>query len=133
MTQYEHPRRSWLKKFADAFHGLALGISGQSSFFVHLPCAALVVVAGIWLRVDRYQWCLLALCIAIVLAAEMFNSALERLAKAIDNRENEHLAAGLNIASAAVLVAAFGAVAVGMLIFVPRLLEQFAMGNVAVQ
>lgn len=121
MTRYEPPRRSWAKKFADAFRGVAMGIRGQSSFIVHLPCAALVIAAGIWLRVDASEWRLLALCIAGVLAAEMFNSALERLAKAIDVRQNDHLAAALNIASAAVLVASFGAATVGGLIFVPRL------------
>ena len=36
-------RRSWLKKFADAFRGLVVGIQGQSSFAVHLPCAVLVI------------------------------------------------------------------------------------------
>lgn len=125
MTNYTPPRRSWPRKFADAFHGLAIGIRGQSSFIVHLPCAALVVAAGVWLRVDANEWRLLVLCIAAVLSAEMFNSALERLAKAIDARQNEHLAAALNIASAAVLVVSLGAALVGGLIFVPRLTELF--------
>ena len=90
-----------------------IGIRGQSSFVVHLVAAALVIAAGVVLRVNLTQWCLLALCITIVLAAEMFNSALETLAKAIGDQPNDHIANSLNIASAAVLIAAIGAAVVG--------------------
>lgn len=126
MNPYEPPRRSFVKKFTDAFHGLALGVRGQISFVVHLVWALAVVAAGGWLGVDDTEWRLLVLSIALVLTAEMFNSALERMAKAIDLRENQHLADALNIASAAVLLAALGAAVVGGLIFVPRLLLLFA-------
>lgn len=125
LMPFDPPRRSWLKKFADAFAGIAIGVRGQASFVVHLVCAAIVVAAGVWLKVNPTEWCLLVLCIAVVLAAEMFNSALERLAKALDDEENPHLAAGLNIASAAVLLAALGAAVVGAIIFVPKLLALF--------
>lgn len=99
---------------------------GQSSFAVHFVAALLVVVAGVALQVSVMQWCLLALCITIVLAAEMFNSALETLAKAITCKESEHVRRGLNIASAAVLVTAIGAAVVGATIFVMQLGERLS-------
>ena len=46
--------------------------------------ALLLVLAAALLRIDRTQWCVLVLCITIVLTAEMFNSALEHLARAVD-------------------------------------------------
>ena len=102
MSNGERPlNRSWLQKFAAALRGIIVGIRGQSSFVVHFIIAALVVVAGVVLTVDRYEWCLLALSITLVLAAEMFNSALESLAKAIDVEHNLHLADGLDVGSAA--------------------------------
>ena len=36
-------RRSWPRKFADAFRGLSRAVRSQSSFFVHLWVAAAVV------------------------------------------------------------------------------------------
>lgn len=116
------PRRSWPKKFAAAFRGIALGMRGQSSFAIHIPVAALVVIAGAYWRVTVTEWCLLALSITAVLAAEIFNCVLETLAKALDDRPNPHLAAGLDIASGAVLLTAIGAAIIGAVIFVPRLL-----------
>lgn len=113
--------RSWFAKFRDAAIGVWRGARGQCSFTVHFSAAALVIAAGLTLRVARIEWCLLILSITVVLAAEMFNSALETIAKAIDRRYNPHLADGLDIGSAAVLIAALGASAVGAFVLGYRL------------
>lgn len=113
--------RSWARKFRDAFRGLKAGVHGQSSFFVHFFCAVAVVAAGVVLGVSRLEWCLLVLCITGVLTAEMFNSALESMAKAITGRRHPHLGNSLDIGSAAVLVASTGAALVGGAIFTHRL------------
>ena len=115
------PPRSWAQKFADAFRGVALGVRGQSSFYVHFSVAALVIIAACALQITLVEWCLLLICIAIVLAAEMFNSALESLGKAIDTEHNPHLAKALDNSSAAVLVVSLGAATVGGIVFLYRL------------
>ena len=119
--EFRPPPRSWLQKFRDAFRGLAWGVRGQTSFCVHLVPAVVVLAAAAVFRVSGVEWCLLLLCITVVLTAEMFNSALERLAKAIDRRENGYIAVALDISSAAVLVATIGATVVGAVVFLPRL------------
>ena len=113
--------RGWTNKFADAFRGVALGVRGQSSFYVHFIMTAAVIAVAAIVRVTTIEWCLLALCITLVLTAEMFNSALEYLARAVDREHNPDLGAALDIGSAAVLVASFGAVVIGVLILGVRL------------
>ena len=115
------PKRSWAHKFRDAFRGVKEGVRGQSSFFVHFLVAVGVAAAGIALRVSTTEWCLLLLCVAGVLTAEMFNSALESMAKAITGESDPHLGNSLDIGSAAVLVASVGASIVGAIIFGHRL------------
>lgn len=115
-------RRPWTRKFADAFRGLKRAFRSQSSFFVHVIVAVAVVGLAATLRVSTTEWCLLAGAIAAVLAAEVFNSALEALARAFGPQRNPRIRDALDMASAAVLVAALGAVAVGLGVFGPRLL-----------
>jgi diacylglycerol kinase len=115
------PEHSWSRKFRNAFRGVKLGVRGQSSFFVHFFAAAMVVAAALALSCNLVEWCLLAGAIAAVLVAEMFNTALERLAKAVDPRHNPHLRDALDIGSAAVLLAAAGAAIVGAIVFLHRL------------
>ena len=119
----EKPRRkrSWPKKFADAFRGVWVGVRGQSSFRVHFFFAAAVIACAVGMGMPRVEWCVLLLCIALVLTAELFNSALELLAKAITDEHDPRLADALDIGSAAVLVASIGAALVGSILFLHRL------------
>ena len=113
--------RPWPEKFRDALLGLWLAIRSERSFTVHLPMAVLVAIFAAILRVNLPEACILGLCVTLVLAAEMFNTALERMARAIDCKENADIAAALDIASGAVLVASIGAACVGSAIFLARL------------
>jgi diacylglycerol kinase len=114
-------RTDWVGKFRHAFRGAKRGIRGQSSFFVHFFFAALVVAGAMALGATLLEWCLLLLCIAGVLSAEMFNTALERLARAISREYHPDIGAALDISSAAVLVATLGAVVVGTIVLGNRL------------
>ncbi len=117
-------KRSFLKKFRCALHGLRLGVRGEGNFKIHFGFGGAVIVAAAVLRMDDVrQWGLLLLCIAVVLSAELFNTALEHLARAISDRHDENLGAALDIGSAAVLAAALGAAAVGTVVFAHRLWE----------
>jgi diacylglycerol kinase len=111
------PRRSWSDKLADSLRGIRTGISGESNFAVHLVMAAAVILVAALLQVTREEWCLLVMCIAAVLAAEYFNTSLERLAREVDRNHNPNIGAALDMASAAVLIAAIGAAIVGCVVF----------------
>ncbi len=113
--------RPWPRKFRDAFRGIKEGIRGQSSFFVHFFMAAAVIVAAVVFQMNLIEWCILLLCITIVLTAEMFNSALESMAKAITGETDPHLGNSLDIGSGAVLMASIGAAVVGAIVFLNRL------------
>ena len=103
-------------KFACAARGIAVGIRGQSSFYVHLPAALIVVAAGMWLNVSHAEWLALLLSITVVLAAELFNSSIEHLARAVTREEHPEIRDALDIASGAVLVTAIGAGVVGVVV-----------------
>ncbi len=119
--QQSPPQRTWSKKFRDAFRGVKWGIRGQTSYFAHLFMAAVVVAAAVLLKVGVGEWCVLLLCITGVLTAEMFNSALEALARAITREHDPALGEGLDMAAAAVLMAAIGSALIGTMVFIHRL------------
>jgi diacylglycerol kinase len=114
-------RRPWTRKFADAFRGLKRAVRSQSSFAVHLAVAACVVAVAAVLGVSAGEWCLLAGAIAMVLAAEIFNSSVESLARALGPGWNPRVRDALDMASGAVLVVACGAAVIGLIVFGSRL------------
>ena len=117
MDRNDHTQNSgWPNKFSLAFRGLWLGGRGQRSFWVHIPLAVVVLALAALLRCELWQWSVLLLCITMVISAELMNSAVEELAKAIDLNHNPTIGRALDIASGAVLSAAIGAAVVGALV-----------------
>ena len=112
--------RTWRRKFRDAFLGVWQAMRSERSFAIHVPMAIAVGICAAIVRVSLAEACLLGLCVTVVLAAEMFNTALERLARTIDRNENADIAVALDIASGAVLTASIGAALVGSAIFIFR-------------
>ena len=116
----EHPKSlrelSWPQRFAVAARGIKFAVCTEATLPVHL-CATVVVLITTWvLQCSRIEWCLLILCIGTVLAAELFNTALEHLARAITQEENPHIRNALDIASGAVLVTALTAATLGSIV-----------------
>mgnify|MGYP003666362594 CR=1 FL=1 len=115
----------WIAKFRNAAKGLPAGMLGQSSFAVHLAVSLAVVVLAILLECQIWQWCVLLLCMALVLSLELMNSAVESLAKGLCKEHNEHVGRSLDIASGAVLIASIFAAIVGLIVFAQQYSVQF--------
>lgn len=117
--------KHWIDKFRNAFRGLWIGIVGQSSFSVHFPMAlGVLVIAGV-LRCTLTEFCILLLCIGMVLSMELMNSAVEYLARGLCKEHNQQVGFALDIASSAVLIASIVAAIVGLAIFANRMADFF--------
>ena len=80
-----------------------------------------MVAAGAVSRVSAVEWGLLMLAIGLVLSAEIFNTAIESLARGPGSRRHPRLRDALDMASGGVLMAAITAVVIGVIVFGPRL------------
>ena len=84
---------------------------------VHLAAAAGVLVAALWIGVDRLELVALLLAIAFVLIAEMINSAIEAAIDLATSSFDPLAKLAKDIAAGAVLIASVNAIAVGYLVF----------------
>ena len=110
----------WSGRVRCAFNGLGLVFRSQDSARIQLIAAFAVVVLGVLLRVSAPEWCALVLAMALVLTAEALNTSIELI---VDLASPEfHVLAGRakDVAAGAVLIAALGSVAIGLLVFVPH-------------
>lgn len=111
----------FLYGFVYAFRGIVVALREQRNLKVHLAATLAVVSAGLYYPITRIEWCILLLCIALVMGAELINSALEDLVNLV-TREHHPLAGKVkDMAAGAVLVAAVMAAIVGAIIFLPYL------------
>jgi diacylglycerol kinase len=117
------PRQTLLRSFRAAFAGLFYGIRTQRNLQIHAAAAVLVVLAAIVLHLTRVEWCLIVLCIGLTAAAELLNTAVEVTLDRLWPQYDDDVRVAKDVAAAAVLVAAITSMAVGLMVFVPRLIE----------
>ena len=109
-----------LASFAHAGRGLVALLNEPNARLQGL--AALVVVAlALWLELGRSDWALLSLSIALVLASEAANTALEALADRTAPERHALVGRAKDVSAAGVLIASLAAVAVGLFVLGPPL------------
>ncbi|MBI5828037.1 MAG: diacylglycerol kinase family protein [Chloroflexi bacterium] len=90
------------------------------------------VLLGLWLRLDRRDWALIFLTIAVVWISEFVNTALEAVVDLASPGIHPLAKVGKDVGAAAVLIAAITAVLVGLLVLGPplwlKLLALLAIG-----
>ncbi|MGQ0559639.1 MAG: diacylglycerol kinase family protein [Sphingosinicella sp.] len=106
--------------------GLRHFAATEHNGWIHAGATAAVVVTGILCRLTANEWLWIVLAIVLVWLAEALNTAIERLADAVTLEPNDNIRFAKDVAAGAVLMAAIAAVAIGLVIFGPRLLALMA-------
>jgi diacylglycerol kinase (ATP) len=120
-TVLEFSLAARLRSFGFAFAGLVDFVRREHNAWIHLAAAALVIAAGLALRVSLADWRWLVLCIALVLAAEAFNTAVEALCDLVQPERHPVIKRVKDLAAGAVLLCAIGAALIGSATLVPYL------------
>jgi diacylglycerol kinase (ATP) len=115
------PGGKLLKSFSNAARGIAFLFKSQVNARIELIIALIVIVFGFVLQISLAEWILILLCIALVLAFEGINTAIELFADKLHPGFDKEIGKAKDVAAGAVLIAAIVAAIIGFIIFVPRL------------
>jgi diacylglycerol kinase len=122
--------KAGLGKVGRSFHAAAAGLGQtlltEQNMRIHLVALIIVGAAGWWLQLEKTEWLLIILCCCAVMTAELLNTAIEYLCDIV--RDKLHLGYKAtkiprDMAAAGVLITAMGAAAIGIAIFLPKILE----------
>jgi len=111
------------RSFKYALKGIVYVIWNEANFTIHIIAASLVIILGIICDLSPTEWFFIILTIAMVMTAEIFNSAVEQLVDIIRPEQNKKAGRIKDISAGAVLISAITAIIIGLLIFVPKLLQ----------
>ena len=104
--------QSLTRRLGFAMAGLRTTWRTESSFKVHVAAVAVVLAALCWWRPAPLWWAIMALTVGAVLAAELFNTAIEYLADHLHPEEHPQTKVVKDCAAAAVLLTALAALCV---------------------
>ena len=114
-----------LKSFAYAWQGIKYCIAHEQNFKIHIAAGAFVIAFAAILKCTAVEWMILCMSIAMVLCAELLNTAIEKYCDMQQKSFNPQIKTIKDTAAGAVLVAALVAAVCGAVIFVPKLLQLF--------
>lgn len=118
----------FLESLSYALEGLIYATRTQRNFKIHLGMAAIALSMAVWLQIGLVEWALLWGVIGLVLFAELANTILELFVDLlVGNRYDTRAKAIKDMAAGAVLVTALTALACGVCIFVPHLIQAFGL------
>ena len=111
------------KSFGYAFQGIFNTIRTERNIKIHCAAAILVTIFGIWLQISKTEWMICFILFGLILALELVNTAVEATVDLFTEERKPLAKKAKDAAAGAVLIAAIFAVVIGILIFIPKLLE----------
>lgn len=108
--------------FKFAFRGIILLFKNEHNSWIHLFLSILAIGLGFYFEISKLEWIGVIVSIGIVLAAEIFNTAIEQIANFIQPNQDGKIAQIKDLAAGGVLITAITAFVVGLIIFLPKII-----------
>ena len=116
-----------MKKF---FNAVVFAFQGINQFFsrdrngkIQLVIGITAIILGFTVSLSSFQWILVLFCIGLVISLEMINSAIEKYCDLITTNFHPGIKIIKDVAAGAVLVASITSLIIGLIIFIPALVQ----------
>ena len=105
------------------FQGIASAAAKERNMQIHICISVIVLVAGFAFSITKAEWIAVLLAIGGMISLEMMNTAIERTVDMYTKEFHPLAKQAKDIAAGAVLIFAIISVVIGLIIFLPRILE----------
>lgn len=111
--------------FRYALQGMVFFFRYERNGKIQALCAAIALALGLAFHISATEWLFIITSSAMVFAAEMLNTAIEKMADFIEPRHNTKIKIIKDLAAGAVMIPAVASLIIGTIIFLPKIIEFF--------
>jgi len=115
--------QSILKSQKHAFEGIFSILRNERNFRIQIVVAILVVMLSFILQISHQDWIAVAFLITLVLISEAFNSVIEAVCDTVSEEYKVNIKYAKDVSAGAVLISAILSFILGLIIFMPYILE----------
>ena len=116
-------QQNLFKSFSNAFNGLWTFLLHDRNGKIHLTATIAVIILSFALNISLTEWIAVLLCIAIVMALEMINAAIEKLCDVVHKDFHPVIKMIKDISAGAVLWASIISAVIACIIFIPKIIQ----------
>jgi diacylglycerol kinase len=119
-------KRPFTQSLACALRGIWAAVKTERNIKIDLAAVVVTVGLGLYLGLSAVEWCLIVFAIGFVIAAELFNTALERMCdEATSGKISDGMRNCKDIAAAAVLISAVTALVIGIIVLIVPFFQKY--------
>ena len=111
------------RSITHAVKGIYYTFRNERNFQAEIAIAGGVMLCMLWLPLTRQEQMILIIAIVLVLVLELINTAIERVMDILKPRVHPYARVVKDVTAGAVFIASFGALLLGVIIFLPYLLQ----------
>ena len=115
--------KTFLKSVLFAIRGMRQFFSRDRNGKIQIVIGVTAIALGFTVSLSSFQWLLVLFCIGLVISLEMINSAIERYCDLITTDFHPGIKIIKDVAAGAVLVASIMSLVIGLIIFIPALVN----------
>ena len=123
--EFEAEAKKLVNSFKFAGVGIFTALKKERNMKIHFFAMIAVIILGIFFRIEPMEWIACVILFGGVIGAEMFNTAIETVVDLVTPYKNDKAKIAKDVAAGGVLVWAIAAAIVGLVIFVPKIIELF--------
>ena len=112
-----------INSFKYAFSGIVTAFKSEKNMKIHFTMMMLVIIFGILLKISLNEWLVCIMLFCMVIGSEMINTAVENVVNLAMPTKNEVAKNAKDISAGAVLVFAIGSALIGLIIFIPKIIN----------
>jgi len=116
-------KRTFIDSVKNCLEGIAYTLEHERNFLIEMIIGIIVIILSFIFKISKIEWLIIILVINLVLILEMINTAFEKTVDLYTKEYNELAKAVKDIASGAVFVSSLFSLVIGIIIFLPRILD----------
>lgn len=117
--------QSFASALKNAFAGFAFGARHERNVKIDCTLAVVAVVLGFVFALSFEQWLAVVICIGMVISLELVNTSIEALTDLVSPDFHPLAGRAKDCAAGACFVASCCALAVGLIVFIPHIMNAF--------
>jgi diacylglycerol kinase len=118
---YQRPQQNFFSTLFHSFEGIRYFFRNERNGKLQLTIAAIAIVASVAFKINSMEWLAVLICVGMVICLEMVNTSLEQLSNKVETAYNPVIKLVKDVAAGAVLFASLISIAIGGIIFLPKL------------
>lgn len=118
-------KSKFLDSVKHALNGIEYAMDHERNVKIEMLFGILVSIFGFVFHISIFEWLVILLTIAMVITLEFINTAIERAVDLVTTDYKELAKASKDVAAGAVLFMSMFSVIIGIVIFLPKILNLF--------